>query len=349
MSITNDIQPFAIGGGANVESQAAYLADPALGVGQQPGVASSALNNKVLRQGTFVASQLAQMIGNITNTNIVDNGVSAQLLAQMYAAFSFKDPVITTHTSGSSHTITYKFQVASANATSGATYTNNGVTYTVSSTISAGLELKATGNGAPTASGTLTKASGTGDATITFYAVRAPLYVKVQIVGGGAGGVGGGSAGTGGGNTTFDTLTANGGGAGSSGTAGTGGTTTVGSGWTAIAAFTGGGAGPGNAASSGGGIGGSSYFSGAGVGGALNAGGGNAVANSGAAGGGTGASVSLGSGAGGGAGGYIEALSFTPGTFAFSIGGAGSGGSAGGLNVGGTGAAGIAIVTEFYQ
>jgi hypothetical protein len=63
---------------------------------------------------------------------------------------------------------TYTFTVTSANATAGATYTNNAQTFTVTSTISAGTTLVTTGTGAPTASGTLTKASGTGDATITF-------------------------------------------------------------------------------------------------------------------------------------------------------------------------------------
>ncbi len=62
----------------------------------------------------------------------------------------------------------YVFTVTSANATAGATYTNNGQTFTVVQTISSGTKLITTGTGAPTASGTLTKATGTGDATITF-------------------------------------------------------------------------------------------------------------------------------------------------------------------------------------
>ncbi len=62
----------------------------------------------------------------------------------------------------------YLFVIASANATIGATYTNNGITFTVVATIAAGLQLKCTGAGAPTSVGTLTKTSGTGDATISF-------------------------------------------------------------------------------------------------------------------------------------------------------------------------------------
>jgi hypothetical protein len=62
----------------------------------------------------------------------------------------------------------YTFAVSSANATAGATYTNNGNTFTVVSTISSGTILQVSGTGVPTASGTLTKSSGTGDSTITF-------------------------------------------------------------------------------------------------------------------------------------------------------------------------------------
>jgi hypothetical protein len=66
-----------------------------------------------------------------------------------------------------------QFTVSSANATAGATYTNNGQTFTVDATISGGTTLKTTMQSSlrPEASGTLTKASGTGDSTITFSSV----------------------------------------------------------------------------------------------------------------------------------------------------------------------------------
>lgn len=60
------------------------------------------------------------------------------------------------------------FGVSSANATVGAVYTNNSVSFTVVNTISSGTLLLATGKSAPQTSGTLTKSSGTGDSTITF-------------------------------------------------------------------------------------------------------------------------------------------------------------------------------------
>lgn len=67
----------------------------------------------------------------------------------------------------------YTFTVTSANATVGDTYTNNGQTFTVAYTISASTTLVCSATGAPTASGTLTRATGTGDTTITFSAATA--------------------------------------------------------------------------------------------------------------------------------------------------------------------------------
>lgn len=67
----------------------------------------------------------------------------------------------------------YYFTTSLANANIGATFTNNGATFTVQATIAPNTLLACTGTGAPSASGTLTKASGTGDATIAFSSVTA--------------------------------------------------------------------------------------------------------------------------------------------------------------------------------
>ncbi len=67
--------------------------------------------------------------------------------------------------------LTHTFTVTSANATTGATYTNNGQTFKVVTTISGGVTLVCTSTGSPASSGTLTKVTGTGDATITFSSV----------------------------------------------------------------------------------------------------------------------------------------------------------------------------------
>lgn len=65
---------------------------------------------------------------------------------------------------------TYIFTITAGNATAAATYTNNAQTFTVLETIASGTTLVTSGTGAPAASGTLTKATGTGDATLTFSA-----------------------------------------------------------------------------------------------------------------------------------------------------------------------------------
>ncbi len=65
---------------------------------------------------------------------------------------------------------TTTFTVTSANASVGATYTNNGQTFTVTSTVVAGTTLVTTQTGTPLTSGVLTLTSGTGDATIAFSA-----------------------------------------------------------------------------------------------------------------------------------------------------------------------------------
>lgn len=77
--------------------------------------------------------------------------------------------------------LTYTFTVAtpSVSPTAGATYTNNGITYTVVSYSSN--SLVCTGTGYPTASGTLTKASGTGDATLTFTAFTATYTITHSL------------------------------------------------------------------------------------------------------------------------------------------------------------------------
>ena len=70
----------------------------------------------------------------------------------------------------------YAFTVTPSNAGLNSTFTNNGQTFTVLSAITAisgETVLYATGTGAPAASGTLTRASGSGNTTIAFSSVVA--------------------------------------------------------------------------------------------------------------------------------------------------------------------------------
>lgn len=73
----------------------------------------------------------------------------------------------------------YMFNVTAANATAAATYTNNGVTYYVKKTIAGGTKLYCAATAGSVTSGTtLTKTSGTGDATITFSTVELKAHIN---------------------------------------------------------------------------------------------------------------------------------------------------------------------------
>lgn len=86
---TNDFLPFAVGGGANVETQSAWVADSALRSGGfQAGVAPSAKFNKALRQSSIMASVLAQFIADQSGENSVDDGSTATLLANLEDALA---------------------------------------------------------------------------------------------------------------------------------------------------------------------------------------------------------------------------------------------------------------------
>lgn len=358
MSNTNDFLPFcATDTGTNLEEQGAYLVDPNRAIGNQPGVASSKFVNKALRQPTYVVGQLAQYISNFANVSTLDDATPLKLLSQIQATFQPLAPIITQYLSGTgTWNATFCFFIASGNATSGATYTNNSITYTVTSTISAGVILKATGNGAPSAGGgTLVKATGTGDASITFYAYRNALHINLLMVGGGGGGSTNGSAGgsgASGGNTTFGTslLVCNGGGGGqSSFVPSIGGTASLGSGPIGIALQGGGSSGQNNNTGSAGQPGGSSPFGGAGAGAKYGTAGIAAVPNTGSGGGAGGSSGSDDGGTGGAAGGYISATIFAPSaSYSYAVGTVGTGSTAGG-NFGGDGGSGFIQVIEIFQ
>lgn len=265
-------------------------------------------------------------------------------------------PVVSkiTATGAFTYNLPYYFLITAGSATAGATYTNNGNTFTVGETIAAGTLLMCFGNGAPATSGTLTKSGGTGDSTITFSAFAKPIGLKTRgcaAGGGGAGaGVSGGTGGTGG-NTTFGasiTATGGAGGVGVNGAGGAGGSTSGISTTRGFGVPGGRGGGSPNATTaqklnSGGG--GSNPFGGA-PGGSV--GGANApAANTGAGGEGGSASTDY-AGAGGGAGGYWE--EWIPNPAATYTGSIGAGGTAGtGSPAGSAGSDGVAIVEAVFQ
>ena len=69
------------------------------------------------------------------------------------------------------------FEIASATASAGDTYTNNGQTFTVLKTIASETRVFMPGTGAPTASGNLVRATGSGTNPIVFSSVH-PIYVQ---------------------------------------------------------------------------------------------------------------------------------------------------------------------------
>lgn len=84
---TNDFKPFATGAGANVMSQADWVALAALVTGFQSGKASSAQINKAIRQALFISSALAQYTADKSGLDVLDDGNVAGFIAKMSAAF----------------------------------------------------------------------------------------------------------------------------------------------------------------------------------------------------------------------------------------------------------------------
>jgi hypothetical protein len=245
----------------------------------------------------------------------------------------------------------------------------NNHTSLVTFTSSSGNILFMTGAGVPPVSGTLTRISGSGSATIGYTSRVAiaqynrptsptPLYLKIRMVGGGGGGGGSSTIGspstasTAGSTTSFGAspiLQTNGGGGvastngGVGAAGGLGGTATCGilSSCVALTGATGTGNGYQNVGGGnlqyGGTPGGSTPFGGAGGGGTNGTtptAGYAAVPNTGSGGGG-GASqsstISSNNGSGGGAGGYLEAMISNPGpTYYYAIGTGGAAGVGGG-------------------
>lgn len=180
-------------------------------------------------------------------------------------------------------------------------------------------------------------------------------WIRVRMVGGGAGG---GAVGTGatnptaGGASLFGTNSAGGGAAPVSGAGGGGGS----GGTPSLSAGSGFGLEGANGqngywtADSNGGDGGSSFFGGRGQGGYRGFGGAAAMSYTGSGGGGAGGNSSSSGSAGGGAGAYLDFIVTNPSATSFTVGQKGNGGGAGtGGYAGGAGAGGIITIEEHYN
>ncbi|ALD93457.1 hypothetical protein CR3_4275 [Cupriavidus gilardii CR3] len=85
---TIDFLPFATGSGANVMSQAEWAALTQRLSGFQSGVAQSAQLNKAWRQSSIMAAVIAQFISDITGQDVIDDGTTASILANLKSAVS---------------------------------------------------------------------------------------------------------------------------------------------------------------------------------------------------------------------------------------------------------------------
>lgn len=86
--VGTDFLTFAVGGGANIEAQADYDADPQRPTGNLPGIARSNFNNKAIRQGTFVAHSLCLWISQQLVQYIPDDGNDIAWIGEWTQALS---------------------------------------------------------------------------------------------------------------------------------------------------------------------------------------------------------------------------------------------------------------------
>jgi len=311
--------------------------------------------------GTSSTSALQSVATGTTGQFLTYNGSSSLPTWTSGSPSVFAVPSIQRFTSSGTYNKDLTFIISSGNATAGATYTNNGNTFTVLNTVASATQVvMIAGASLPTGSGTLTKATGTGDATLTFSQYLAPLYIKVSAVGPGGGGGGSGSSAPGGAGsgtaTTFGSIiSCPGGGAGGAlGSPGgsPGAAPTISSLGTVVVSVPGGGGGDTSSTLNvSGGVGGSSFYGGGGAPG-IDTGGNAGSANTGGGGGGAGGGTGIAPGGGGGSGSFAEVniTGSSLSTITVTLGTVGSAGTpGGGGNSGGAGGSGVVIVSEFYQ
>lgn len=103
---TNDFLPFAAAGGANVLSQADWLALAARLSGYTAGVANSAQINKGLRQAAAMSAMLGQFINTYGGLDALDNADIAALLANFAATIRAQKPNYVTTVGGTANSLT---------------------------------------------------------------------------------------------------------------------------------------------------------------------------------------------------------------------------------------------------
>jgi hypothetical protein len=104
---TNEFLPFATGGGSagNLESQAAFAADPTVATGEVPGIANPLRANKLWRQASFITSTIAKTMMDILGVNVSDDGNQAGFEQNFYDALLTVGSAVLTDTGGVNHLI----------------------------------------------------------------------------------------------------------------------------------------------------------------------------------------------------------------------------------------------------
>lgn len=136
--MANDFLVFGGGAGANVISQSAYSGLTARSAGFSAGVAQSAQLNKVWRQSSIMSAVLAQFISDRTGLDVLDDGTTATVLANLKASaaavngdamktFSVATATAAPHAVAQSQVVglAQTWQNMTASRAQGTTYTNS--------------------------------------------------------------------------------------------------------------------------------------------------------------------------------------------------------------------------------
>lgn len=116
---TNDFLPFGTVSGANVIDQPDYAGLPARNTGFTQGIARSAEINKAIRQGTSIASAVAQFIADNTGNDVLDNGDVSAIVTLLNSAVGNISGAHIAVASGTADAITATFSPALTALTNG--------------------------------------------------------------------------------------------------------------------------------------------------------------------------------------------------------------------------------------
>ena len=104
MTAQIDFLPVGTSNGATVMTQSNFVSSSMLTTGVQVGVADPTLANKCWRQSSIIASVVANYISSKTGQNVIDDGTTATILANLASAIALS--TYTPDTSGTANVLT---------------------------------------------------------------------------------------------------------------------------------------------------------------------------------------------------------------------------------------------------